>query len=104
MTDFVARNCEEVAALEAHARLRSALQRRLHLEDVFPLDRERLLDDHVLAGANRGDELAGVLVRIAGDVDHPDAGSASIASRFECTRIGQPCRSVSSAASSGRDE
>jgi hypothetical protein len=62
-----------IAALEADAGSDAGLRERLfHPDNLAPLHRERLFGDDVLAVSHRADELIGVLVRIAGDVDGVD--------------------------------
>ena len=94
-----------MSALEADARLDARfLDRLLHRQNVTPFHGERLFDDHVLAVARRADKLRRVLIRVTRDVNNMEQRIRQHRVRFECTVIGQPCRALSSADESGRDD
>ena len=60
-----------VTQLEAHACLHPCRPHRsLHTESIRRGERDRLFDDQVLSGRRRGDDMAGVLLRIAADRYH----------------------------------
>ena len=62
-----------ISAFEADAGGDPACRRGLlHVDDVGPFDRQRLLDDDVLPMPRGEHELLGVLVRVARDVDDVD--------------------------------